>query len=303
MKIKYLSPLLAAVALLAIETPVAQSIDSSWLSYCKRVRNDVRNTLNTHKSSSSSSSAGGNLGAKFPIKGVPISWDIGGNSARSSSQTSTVNKEDIALYRERDCEQVLKAYAEITVAEIEANANVKIAEILSNTQIETTDRKEQGETDRTRLETRAYKYDSDNRVRMKELETDAQKTQSRHGLIGNAIGAVSGVITQGIKSSGETKQAEILAGRQPQNQHQPQNQYQPQPQRQSYQQAYNPYNNSNRAKLEAGRLVVTQCNPRTSALIVFPDENICVQPVGPLKAGGRYYFNVNTGKIVRRRPW
>ena len=79
MKIKYLSPLLAAVALLAIETPVAQSIDSSWLSYCKRVRNDVRNTLNTHKSSSSSSSAGGNLGAKFPIKGVPISWDIGGN--------------------------------------------------------------------------------------------------------------------------------------------------------------------------------------------------------------------------------
>ena len=48
MKIKYLSPLLAAVAVLAIETPVAQSIDSSWLSYCKRVRNDVRNTLNTH---------------------------------------------------------------------------------------------------------------------------------------------------------------------------------------------------------------------------------------------------------------
>ena len=62
-------------------------------------------------------------------------------------------------------------------------------------------------------------------------------------------------------------------------------------------------NNSNRAKLEAGGLVVTQCNIQTAAQIVFPDgEKICVQPKLGLRVGRRYYFNVNTGLIQKKQP-
>ncbi|MEB3343671.1 hypothetical protein [Okeania sp.] len=101
------------------------------------------------------------------------------------------------------------------------------------------------------------------------------------------------------------REPEIETGKVEKAQRNNQNQYlsQAEPEKSNQYNIYNNYD-SNRAKLEAAKLVITECNSATSALIIFPrDEKICVQPIGPLKVGKRYYFNLNTGQIVKIRPW
>ncbi|MFM2061134.1 MAG: hypothetical protein RLZZ507_804 [Cyanobacteriota bacterium] len=131
MNSKQVSPLIFSISILLMNLPAyanPMGLNSSDLAFCSSVRDArVREAIaNSQRSSQTNVNIG--IDVKFPIKGIPIG--IGGNSngSGSSSSSSSSNREmAMSQYQSTNCDQLLKSAAEVTIAEINADAAKAIA--------------------------------------------------------------------------------------------------------------------------------------------------------------------------------
>jgi len=263
------SPLIVLSSNVSLVQANPLKLNSSDLAFCSQSVASYAKAVQSSSSNTSSDSFGGSIG--IPIDGLPFS--LGANTATSNSSSRQYMENIANQSKSRNCDELLRQYGLVTIAEIQANASVAIA----------------------RLQTEAQKYDSDTQRVIASLQLEAVKdtnTTSRDiakdtnitalkiaestntaSTTNTIVGAIGQVLTTAIATSNNQ-----------------------QPQQPPSVATTTSIQGDSTDPIRSMGFTPTNCNP-SSAIIAIGSQGYCVQPDRGLQSGMKYAYNSQTNSL------